>query len=63
VKSRKFGDERIKDRLKEIMGMWKNMIDEEEYRSKRLEEDVELNKLFEDEDDVEIWMMEKMRIV
>lgn len=45
------------------MGMWKNMIDEEEYRSKRLEEDVELNKLFEDEDDVEIWMMEKMRIV
>ncbi|XP_023703245.1 spectrin beta chain isoform X6 [Cryptotermes secundus] len=58
-----FGADRIQERLQEILGMWQHLIDAAAYRRKRLEEAVDFHQFFADADDVDIWMLDTLRLV
>ncbi|KAK6634026.1 hypothetical protein RUM44_004633 [Polyplax serrata] len=58
-----FGATRVKERLQEILGMWQNLSDLAALRRKRLEEAVDYHQFFADADDVDIWMLDTLRLV
>lgn len=58
-----FGAERVQERLKEILEMWNHLLDLTAYRRKRLEEAVDFHQFFADADDVDIWMLDTLRLV
>ncbi|KAL0280603.1 UNVERIFIED_CONTAM: hypothetical protein PYX00_001846 [Menopon gallinae] len=58
-----FGAKRVKDRLQEILGMWQHLLDLAALRRKRLEEAVDYHQFFADADDVDIWMLDTLRLV
>ncbi|XP_046599297.1 spectrin beta chain isoform X3 [Neodiprion lecontei] len=58
-----FGSDRIKERLQEILGMWNHLLDLAAFRRKRLEEAVDYHQLFADADDIDIWMLDTLRLV
>ncbi|CAH1390274.1 unnamed protein product [Nezara viridula] len=58
-----FGAERIQNRLDETLGMWKHLEELVAYRRKRLEEAVDFHQFFADADDVDIWMLDTLRLV
>lgn len=58
-----FGATRVQDRLKEIKDMWKNLQDLTAQRRRRLEEAVDFHQFIADAVDVEIWMLDTLRLV
>ncbi|XP_055390536.1 spectrin beta chain isoform X2 [Condylostylus longicornis] len=58
-----FGADRIKERLKEILGKWDNLLDITKLRRQRLENAVDFFQLFADADDVDNWMLDTLRLV
>ncbi|XP_031340311.1 spectrin beta chain isoform X2 [Photinus pyralis] len=58
-----FGAERVQERLKEIQGMWNHLLNLASARRKRLEEAVDFHQFFADADDVDIWMLDTLRLV
>lgn len=58
-----FGATRVKDRLQEIQGMWQNLLDLTAQRRRRLEEAVDFHQFFADADDIDIWMLDTLRLV
>ncbi|KAJ8913948.1 hypothetical protein NQ315_015185 [Exocentrus adspersus] len=58
-----FGAEKIQERLNEIRDAWKHLLDLAAYRRKRLEEAVDYHQLFADADDIDIWMLDTLRLV
>ncbi|CAH0560832.1 unnamed protein product [Brassicogethes aeneus] len=63
IKSGHFGAEKIRERLSEIQGAWKHLLDLAAQRRQRLEEAVDYHQLFADADDVDVWMLETLRMV
>ncbi|XP_018330207.1 spectrin beta chain isoform X2 [Agrilus planipennis] len=63
VNSGHFGAERVQERLREILAMWNNLLDLAAFRRKRLEEAVDYHQFFADADDVDIWMLDTLRLV
>lgn len=63
VSSGHFGAEKVQERLNEIRSAWKHLIDLAAYRRKRLEEAVDYHQLFADADDIDIWMLDTLRLV
>ncbi|KAH1026817.1 hypothetical protein HUJ05_000434 [Dendroctonus ponderosae] len=63
IQSGHFGSKEIQDRLTEIRDAWKHLLDLASYRRKRLEEAVDYHQLFADADDVDIWMLDTLRLV
>ncbi|XP_066147280.1 spectrin beta chain isoform X2 [Euwallacea fornicatus] len=63
IQSGHFGAKEIQDRLSEIREAWKHLLDLAAYRRKRLEEAVDYHQLFADADDVDIWMLDTLRLV
>lgn len=58
-----FGAERIHERLSETRSAWQHLLDLAAYRRKRLEEAVDYHQFFADADDVDIWMLDTLRLV
>lgn len=58
-----FGAEKIQERLNELRDAWKHLLDLAAYRRKRLEEAVDYHQLFADADDIDIWMLDTLRLV
>lgn len=58
-----FGADRIQERLQEILDMWNHLLDLSSFRRKRLEEAVDYHQLFADADDIDIWMLDTLRLV
>ncbi|XP_059484523.1 spectrin beta chain isoform X2 [Neocloeon triangulifer] len=58
-----FGADRIQGRLNEIQEMWQHLVQLSAFRRKRLEEAVEFHQFFADADDVDIWMLDTLRLV
>ncbi|XP_045479704.1 spectrin beta chain isoform X5 [Harmonia axyridis] len=58
-----FGAEKVQERLNEIRSAWKHLIDLAAFRRKRLEEAVDYHQLFADADDIDIWMLDTLRLV
>ncbi|GLH07508.1 Spectrin beta chain [Gryllus bimaculatus] len=63
VRQQHFGADRIQERLQEILGMWSNLLGQAAFRRKRLEEAVDFHQFFADADDVDIWMLDTLRLV
>ncbi|KAG8228277.1 hypothetical protein J437_LFUL006245 [Ladona fulva] len=63
VRQGHFGADRIRDRLQEILGMWNHLLELAAFRRKRLEEAVDFHQFFADADDVDIWMLDTLRLV
>ncbi|XP_017882681.1 spectrin beta chain isoform X5 [Ceratina calcarata] len=63
VRQKHFGSDRIQERLREILGMWNHLLDLAAFRRKRLEEAVDYHQLFADADDIDIWMLDTLRLV
>lgn len=63
VRQQHFGADKIQQRLTEILGMWNHLLDLTAYRRKRLEEAVDYHQLFADADDIDIWMLDTLRLV
>ena len=63
VRQQHFGSDKIQDRLREILAMWNNLLDMMSYRRKRLEEAVSYHQFFADADDIDIWMLDTLRLV
>ncbi|KMQ98255.1 spectrin beta chain isoform x6 [Lasius niger] len=63
VRQQHFGSDRIQERLQEILGMWNHLLDLAAFRRKRLEEAVDYHQLFADADDIDIWMLDTLRLV
>nr|CAD7595507.1 unnamed protein product [Timema genevievae] len=63
VRRQHFGADRIRDRLQEILGMWDQLLKVAALRRKRLEEAVDFHQFFADADDVDIWMLDTLRLV
>ncbi|XP_043588838.1 spectrin beta chain isoform X3 [Bombus pyrosoma] len=63
VRQKHFGSDRIQERLQEILGMWNHLLDLAAFRRKRLEEAVDYHQLFADADDIDIWMLDTLRLV
>lgn len=63
INSGHFGAEHVQQRLDEIRSAWKHLLDFAAYRRKRLEEAVDYHQLFADADDVDIWMLDTLRLV
>uniref|UniRef100_A0AAR5QGN6 Spectrin beta chain, non-erythrocytic 2 n=2 Tax=Dendroctonus ponderosae TaxID=77166 RepID=A0AAR5QGN6_DENPD len=63
IQSGHFGSKEIQDRLTEIRDAWKHLLDLASYRRKRLEEAVDYHQLFADADDVDIWLLDTLRLV
>lgn len=63
VRQQHFGADKIQQRLTEILGMWNHLLDLAAYRRKRLEEAVDYHQLFADADDIDIWMLDTLRLV
>ncbi|KAL5276086.1 SPTBN1 family protein [Megaselia abdita] len=58
-----FGADRIKERLKEILTKWDNLLDLTKLRRQRLENAVDYFQLFADADDIDNWMLDTLRLV
>ncbi|XP_076252536.1 spectrin beta chain isoform X3 [Rhynchophorus ferrugineus] len=63
IASGHFGAEKIQERLTEIRDAWKHLLDLAAYRRKCLEEAVDYHQLFADADDIDIWMLDTLRLV
>ncbi|KAK0158327.1 hypothetical protein PV328_009343 [Microctonus aethiopoides] len=63
VRQQHFGSDRIQERLQEILSMWNHLLDLSAFRRKRLEEAVDYHQLFADADDIDIWMLDTVRLV
>ncbi|XP_063228722.1 spectrin beta chain isoform X7 [Bacillus rossius redtenbacheri] len=63
VRRQHFGADRIRDRLQEILGMWDQLLKVAALRRQRLEEAVDYHQFFADADDVDIWMLDTLRLV
>ncbi|KAJ8895024.1 hypothetical protein PR048_000333 [Dryococelus australis] len=63
VRRQHFGADRIRDRLQEILGMWDQLLKVAALRRQRLEEAVDFHQFFADADDVDIWMLDTLRLV
>ncbi|XP_065222380.1 spectrin beta chain isoform X4 [Planococcus citri] len=63
VRQQHFGAKNIQERLDETLGMWKHLLDLTEYRRKRLEGAVDFHQFFADADDVDLWMLDTLRLV
>ena len=63
VRQKHFGADRIQERLQEIFSMWNNLLDSSAARRRRLEEAVEYHQFFTDADDVDLWMLDTLRLV
>ncbi|XP_076171630.1 spectrin beta chain isoform X4 [Ptiloglossa arizonensis] len=63
VRQQHFGSDRIQKRLQEFLGMWNHLLDLAAFRRKRLEEAVDYHQLFADADDIDIWMLDTLRLV
>ncbi|XP_015125014.1 spectrin beta chain isoform X2 [Diachasma alloeum] len=63
VRQEHFGSRSIQERLKEILSMWNHLLDLAAFRRKRLEEAVDFHQLFADADDIDIWMLDTLRLV
>lgn len=58
-----FAAERVQERLVEIRDAWKHLLDLSAFRRKRLEDAVDYHQLFADADDIDIWMLDTLRLV
>ncbi|XP_049795155.1 spectrin beta chain isoform X2 [Schistocerca nitens] len=58
-----FGAARVQERLDEILDSWNHLLELSAYRRKRLEEAVDFHQFFADADDVDIWMLDTLRLV
>uniref|UniRef100_A0A069DY92 Spectrin beta chain n=1 Tax=Panstrongylus megistus TaxID=65343 RepID=A0A069DY92_9HEMI len=63
VKQGHFGAERIQSRLNDTLDSWKHLQELVAFRRKRLEEAVDFHQFFADADDVDIWMLDALRLV
>jgi len=63
VRQEHFGADRIRERLDEIREMWQHLVQLSAFRRKRLEEAVDFHQFFADADDVDIWMLDTLRLV
>lgn len=63
VRQGHFGADRIQERLQEIREMWQHLVQLSAFRRKRLEEAVDFHQFFADADDVDIWMLDTLRLV
>ncbi|CAH0387321.1 unnamed protein product [Bemisia tabaci] len=63
VRQGHFGAERIQERLANTLGMWQHLLDLSAARRSRLEEAVDFHQFFADADDVDIWMLDTLRLV
>ncbi|XP_039300495.1 spectrin beta chain-like, partial [Nilaparvata lugens] len=63
VRQQHFGADRIEERLQDTLAMWGHLQDTAAYRRKRLEEAVDFHQFFADADDVDIWMLDTLRLV
>ncbi|XP_071055816.1 spectrin beta chain isoform X5 [Onthophagus taurus] len=63
VTSGHFGSDKIQQRLQEASEAWRHLLELTAYRRKRLEEAVDYHQLFADADDVDIWMLDTLRLV
>uniref|UniRef100_A0A0K8SEL8 Spectrin beta chain n=2 Tax=Lygus hesperus TaxID=30085 RepID=A0A0K8SEL8_LYGHE len=63
VRQGHFGAERIQSRLDDTLEMWRHLQELVAYRRKRLEEAVDFHQFFADADDVDIWMLDTLRLV
>ncbi|KAG5309825.1 SPTCB protein, partial [Acromyrmex insinuator] len=63
VRQQHFGSDRIQERLQEILAMWNHLLDLAAFRRKRLVEAVDYHQLFADADDIDIWMLDTLRLV
>ncbi|XP_044730255.1 spectrin beta chain isoform X2 [Chrysoperla carnea] len=63
IRQQHFGSDRIQERLQEILDMWNHLLDLSAFRRKRLEEAVDYHQLFADADDIDIWMLDTLRLV
>ncbi|KAL1138874.1 hypothetical protein AAG570_008936 [Ranatra chinensis] len=63
VRQGHFGAERIQQRLNDTLAMWKHLTELAAFRRKRLEEAVDYHQFFADADDVDIWMLDTLRLV
>ncbi|XP_050300402.1 spectrin beta chain isoform X2 [Anthonomus grandis grandis] len=63
IQSGHFGAEKIQESLTQIRDAWKHLLDLAAFRRKRLEEAVDYHQLFADADDIDIWMLDTLRLV
>lgn len=63
VKDGHFGSDRIQERLREILSQWNHLLDLVSLRKARLDAAVRYHQLFADADDVDIWMLDTLRLV
>ncbi|XP_024081152.1 spectrin beta chain isoform X3 [Cimex lectularius] len=63
VRQEHFGADRIQQRLNDTLDMWRHLQDLVAYRKKRLTEAVDFHQFFADADDVDIWMLDTLRLV
>uniref|UniRef100_A0A4W3GTW8 Spectrin beta chain n=1 Tax=Callorhinchus milii TaxID=7868 RepID=A0A4W3GTW8_CALMI len=58
-----FGSEKIKERIADIRAQWANLEELSAVRKKRLEEAANVNQFKADGDDIDVWMIDVLRIV
>ncbi|XP_041353644.1 spectrin beta chain-like isoform X2 [Gigantopelta aegis] len=58
-----FGADKIQSRTDEINQQWESLIDLAAFRKKRLNEAVDFYQFFADADDVDVWMVDTLRLV
>ncbi|XP_077282982.1 spectrin beta chain isoform X2 [Arctopsyche grandis] len=58
-----FGADKIQDRLHDILGQWNHLRDLVSLRRDRLDSAVRFHQLIADADDVDIWMLDTLRLV
>ena len=58
-----FGADKVRERLDEVLGMWKRLIDLMESRKRRLTEAVDFHQFLTDADDVDTYMLDVLRLV
>lgn len=63
VNQQHFGADRIRGRLQDTMSMWQHLLDLAAFRRKRLEEAVDFHQFFADAVDVDIWMLDTVRLL
>ncbi|XP_050537659.1 spectrin beta chain isoform X3 [Daktulosphaira vitifoliae] len=63
INSNHFGADRIQERVSTTHLMWDHLITLAKQRRKRLEDAVDYHQWFADADDVDIWMLDTLRLV
>ncbi|XP_065331438.1 spectrin beta chain isoform X2 [Cloeon dipterum] len=63
VRQGHFGADRVQERLDELGAAWQHLVQTAAARRRRLEEAVDFHQFFADADDVDIWMLDTLRLV